>query len=301
MPGAPQARTLRKGCGMSGLTLLAFLLAQATSVAPGTQIRALTVSFVDEKGTEVADLGAKDVAVVENGVTRDVTSFQRDARPLAVAILLDSSAAVAASYRLNLVDAVLRLVARFPDGTRYAIWTTGDRPTRIVELTSDKGAAGGALRRVAPQGGNTMLDALAEASAELAKLAREDERTLLVAITATGPELSSRDKHRAAEETARTGVLVLAVGIDELDGDFETRTNLGYVFGRLATATAGRYDVVLSAMAVEGALGRLWAVVRGSYRLAYATVPDLAKRKLRIDVARPGTSVLVPATAELEP
>src|SRR5512147_3136838 len=98
---------------MSGLTLLAFLLAQATSVEPGTRIRTVSVTFVDEKGAEVTGLGAKDVAVLENGVTRDISSFKRDARPLAVAILLDSSAAVADSYRLNLVDAVLGLISRF--------------------------------------------------------------------------------------------------------------------------------------------------------------------------------------------
>jgi hypothetical protein len=283
---------------MPGLTLAAFLLAQATSVAPGTQIRALTLSFVDEKGAEVADLGAKDLAVIENGLTRDITSFKPDARPLAVAILLDSSAAVAPSYRLNLVDAVLGLIARFPEGTRYTLWTTGDRPTRIVELTSDKGLAGGALRRIAPQGGNTMLDALAEASADLAKAAREDERTLVVAITGAGPELSSRDKLRAVEETARSRVWLLAVEFDESESDLDARTNLGYVFDRLASASGGRYDVVLSPMAVDGALRKLWAVVRGSYRLAYATVPDLKKRKLRIDVARPGTHVLLPAAAQ---
>ena len=97
---------------MSALTLAAFLLAQATSVEPGTQIRAFTLSFVDAKGAEVVDLGARDVAVVENGQTRDITSFKPDARPLAIAILVDSSAAVGEGYRLNVVDAVVGLVAR---------------------------------------------------------------------------------------------------------------------------------------------------------------------------------------------
>jgi len=283
---------------MSALTLAAFLLAQATSVEPGTQIRAFTLSFVDAKGAEVVDLGARDVAVVENGQTRDITSFKPDARPLAIAILVDSSAAVGEGYRLNVVDAVVGLVARFPEGTRYALWTTGDRPTRLVELTSDKGAVGGALRRVVPQGGNTMLDALAEASTDLAKHAREDERTVVIAITGSGPELSSRDKYRAAEETARSRAWLLAVEFEQAEGDLDARTNLGYVCERLAKATGGRFDVVLSPMAIDGALRKLWAVVRGSYRLAYATAPGLKQRKLRIDIARPGTSVLLPATAQ---
>ncbi len=286
---------------MSGLTLWTLLLAQAIVVEPGTQICTVSVSFVDQKGAEVADLGAKDVAVLENGVMRDVTSFERDTRPLAVAILLDSSAAVAVSYRLSLVDAVLGLVARLPEGARYALWATGDRPTRVVDLTDDKSAAGGALRRVVPQGGNTMLDALAEASADLAKHAREDERTLVVAVTGSGPELSHRDRLRAAEEAEASRVLLLAVEIDDAESDLEARTSLGYVLGRLARASCGRYDVVLSPMAVDRALTRLWSVVSGSYRLAYATTPNLEKRTLRIDVARPGTQVLLPAGAARQP
>ncbi len=286
---------------MIAATLAALLLTQATSVAPGTEIRAVTVSFVDEKGAEVRDLGVKDVALLENGVTRDITSFKPDTRPLDVAILVDSSAMVATSFRLNLLDAVLGLVARLPEGSRYAIWTTGDRPTKIVALTGDKGAAGGALRRVAPQGGNTMLDALAEASADLAKTAREGDRTAVIAITETGPELSSRDRFRALEETLRSRACVLAVEVDDPEGDFDARARLSYVFDRLAKATGGRYEVVLSSMAADSALRKVSAVIRGSYRLAYATVPDLEKRSLKISVARPGTRVLVPAAVAQKP
>jgi len=37
-------------------------------------------------------------------------------------------------------------------------------------------------------------------------------------------------------------------------------------------------------------------VLRAGYRLSYATVPDLKKRKLELSVARPGTKVLLPAS-----
>ena len=38
-----------------------------------------------------------------------------------------------APYRLHVVDAVLQLPGRLPEGTRYAVWTTGDRPTQVVD------------------------------------------------------------------------------------------------------------------------------------------------------------------------
>jgi VWFA-related protein len=286
---------------MSALTLAVFLLGQAApATAPGTEVRALTVTLLDEKDAEVTDVSADDVALTENGVARDITSFKPDRRPLSVAVLVDSSAAVGSSYRLNVVEAVVSLIARLPDGSRYALWTTGDRPTKIVDHTDDRGAAGAALRRVAPQGGNYMLDAFSEASADLKKLSREGDRTAVVAVSFMGPELSYLDKYRSAEVAEKNAELFLSVQVDSGGADFEMRTNLGYVMDRLARATGGRDEIILSAMGTDTALRKLSAHLRSGYRLAYATVPDLKKRDLDLSVARLGTKVLLPIASSRE-
>jgi len=283
---------------MSALAFSVLLAAQAPAAppatAPGTEIRALTVTLVDDKGQEVTDVSAADVALVENGVHRDVASFARDLRPLAAAILVDTSAAVSSSYRLNVVDAVVGFVARLPAGARYSIWTTGDRPTKIVDYTDDRGAAGAALRRVAPQGGNYTLDALMEASADLAKLAKEGDRRVVVAVTGLGPEFSYSDKQRVADEAEARADLFLSVQVDVGGFDFETRTRLSYALERLATASGGRADQVLSFRSLDSALKKLSAHLASGYRLRYATLPELKKRKLELSVARPGTRVVIP-------
>jgi VWFA-related protein len=286
---------------MSALTLAVFLLGQAApATAPGTEVRALTVTLLDEKGQEVTDISAADVALAENGVSRDVASFKPDRRPLSVAVIVDTSAAVGAAYRLNVVDAVVGLVARLPDGARYAVWTTGDRPTKVVDHTDDRQAAGEALRRVAPQGGNTLLDAFAEASVDLKKLSREGDRTVVVAVTGMGPELSSLDKYRSTEQAEKNAELFLSVQIDTGDADFEMRSNASYVMDRLARTSGGRYEVILSAMSTDNALRKMSAHLRSGYRLAYATLPDLKKRKLDLSVARPGTEVFLPVASARE-
>ncbi len=283
---------------MSALAVAILLAVQAPAAPPktaeGTEIRALTVTLVDDKGQEVTDVSAADVALEENGVHRDIASFARDTRPLAVAILVDSSAAVSSSYRLNVVDAVVGLVARLPEGTRYAIWTTGDRPTKLVDYTEDRGAAGAALRRVAPQGGNYTLDALSEASRDLEKLAREGDRKAVVAVTGQGPEFSYRDKQSAAQDAEGRADLFLSVQVEAAEGDFDTRTRLSYALERLATASGGRTDQVLSYMALDSALKKLSVHLASAFRLRYATLPDLKKRKLELRVARPGTRVVIP-------
>jgi VWFA-related protein len=286
---------------MSALTLAVFLLGQAApATAPGTEVRALTVTLLDEKDQEVTDVSAGDIALTENGVARDITSFKPDRRPLTVAVLVDTSAAVGSSYRLNVVEAVVGLIARLPDGARYALWTTGDRPTKVVDHTDDRGAAGTALRRVAPQGGNYMLDAFSEASADLKKSGREGDRTAVVALSFMGPEFSYLDKYRSAEVAEKNAELFLSVQVESGEADFEMRTNLSYVMDRLARATGGRYDIILSAMSVDAALRKLSAHLRSGYRLAYATLPDLKKRNLDLSVARLGTKVLLPSTSARE-
>jgi VWFA-related protein len=279
---------------MSALALTLLLAQGPAAAANGAEMRALTVTLVDDKGQEVADVSPEDVALVENGVHRDIASFKRDERPLVVAVLVDTSALTASAYRLNVVDAVLGLVGRLPSGTRYSVWTTGDRPMKLVDYTDDRAAAGTPLRRVAPQGGNYMLDALAEATADMNKLAKEGERRAVVAVTGVGPEFSYLDKQVAAEKAEGKADLFLSVQVDPSAGDEDARQRLSYTLDRLASQSGGRDEQVLSYMALDGGLKKLSATLVSAYRLRYASVPDLKKRKLQLTVARPGTKVLIP-------
>ncbi len=289
---------------MPALALLALLLGQAApTTAPGTEVRAISVTLLDGKDQEVTDVSASDVALLENGVSRPIVSFKPDRRPLSVAVLVDTSAAVGSSYRLNVVDAVVGLIARLPEGSRYALWTTGDRPTKVRDFTDDRGAAAAALRTVAPMGGNYMLDAFGEASRDLKKNGREGDRTALVAVSFMGPEFSSLDKYRAAEVAGANADLFLSVFVEAAEGaqaDFEMQTNLSYVMDRLAKSTGGRFETILSPMGVDGALRKASANLRSAYRLLYATVPDLKKRDLDLRVARKDTKVLLPAASTRE-
>ena len=279
---------------MSALALTLLLAQGPAAAANGAEMRALTVTLVDDKGQEVADVSPEDVALVENGVHRDIASFKHDERPLVVAVLVDTSAATASAYRLNVVDAVLGLVGRLPPGTRYSVWTTGDRPTKLVDYTDDRAAAGTPLRRVAPQGGNYMLDALAEGTADMNKLAKEGERRAVVAVTGVGPEFSYLDKQAAAEKAEGKADLFLSVQVDPSSGDEDARQRLAYTLDRLASQSGGRDEQVLSYMALDGGLKKLSAYLVSAYRLRYVSVPDLKKRKLQLTVARPGTKVLIP-------
>ena len=113
-------------------------------------------------------------------------------------------------------------------------------------------------------------------------------------MTGLGPEFSYRDKQHAAEKAEGRADLFLSVQVDSGVDDPDARERLSYALDRLATASGGRDEHVLSYMALDSALKKLSASLVSAYRLRYASVPDLKKRKLELRVARPGTKVLIP-------
>ena len=169
------------------IALAAALLLQASAPA---DVRTLNVWITDSKGSAVRGLVPEEAAVVENGVARNVTRLEQDRRPLTLAVV--------SFYRLHLVDPVVQLLNQLPEGSRFAVWTTGDRPQKIVDWGDDVAAASRALKRVAPLGGNTVLDAIVEASADLRQ--KESERSAVVVVSGVGIGFSNYERRQVVEK-----------------------------------------------------------------------------------------------------
>ena len=280
--------------------LIAALLSQAASPTAATEARTISFSVVDDKGQPVRTLGPEDVAVQENGVARELARLELDPRPLAIAVLLDSSVTMAPHYRLYVVDAVLQFLLRLPEGTRYALWTTGDRASKVYDWGDNRAAAAKALRRVSPQGGNTLLDALVEASRDLRN--REDARSAMVVVTGLGIGFANYDRRRVVDEVQKHPVTVLAVEVDEDrsppelgSSDHTTGVDYDYVLSTLARSSGGVRETVLSAMGIERALQGIAAQLTSQYRLTYASAAAARNPKVEVTVALPGVKVRVGA------
>lgn len=272
---------------MNSAAALLLLLATA---APDVEVRGLEVAFVDAAGAPVTDLTSEEVAIVENGTARATLSFRRDDRPLNLVLLVDSSQPIGNDFRLQFVDAVAQAIARLPAGSRYSLWTTGDRPTKVVDFTDDRGAAAGPLRRVFPQGGNRVLDAIVEAAGELRKTA-EGARAAMLIVSGTGVGFTDVPRERVLDEGLRQPLRYLVLQVSEPaapEGGEVSRFDYEYVFQNLARRSGGRHELVLSAMGVGKALPALAAELAAGYRLVYDALPGAKKRKLEVKVARPG-------------
>ena len=277
---------------MSSIFLGVFLLAQAAPASEAEVLsRTVTVTVTDEKGAPVSGLAREDVALIENGVARDVVSFSLDRRPLTVVFLLDTSEAIQPAYRLHVVPAVTAFFAGLPEGTQFALWTLGERPQKRVDYTDDKARVDQALKRVAPAGGSTLLDALVEATKDLKK--KEGEHSAVVVVSATGPEFSSTYRERVVESALLPDTTFLSILLEEGATDNENRTNYDFVLDGLAKKSGGVLANTLSSMGLDRELKGLLACLTAQYRLTYATPPELKQRKLEVTVAHPGTKVRI--------
>jgi hypothetical protein len=269
----------------------------AASAAEDVPTRTVSFWAMGDKGEAVEGLTTDEVVVMEDGVARVVTRVARDTRPLTVAIVVDSSGPLASVYRLNVVEPVAEFVGQLPPGTRYALWTTGDRPRKAVDFTDDRARAVPALRKTFPTGGNTLFDALTEAAEDLEK--REGERTMLVAITGVGIGFSSHSRQGVVDAVRKSGVPVMAVQYEEKGSDdFQaagadqvTRADYDYVLGSLTKG--GVFERPVSAMGLGTSLRKMAAALSG-FQATYA-LDDAGRKanKVEVQIARPGVKARV--------
>jgi len=273
------------------------LLAALLLLQPAVDTYSLRAVISDAKGAPLRDLETSDVSLSVGGATVSLTRFEKDERPARVALLIDSSQPFQNAYRLQFNEAAKAFVASLPSNTRLSVWTTGDRPTKVVDDmdVSEDGSAqkvSRTLSLLAPMGGNTILDAMVEAAEDLKK--KEGERYVLAFLSGQGPGFSNDNRQGLVDRVFRTGVEVMGTLIAEHGegvggGDVEP-ADYDYVFGTLAERTGGRFERPMTVMAASPAMVKVAADLRSTYRLAFH-FSGKRPSKIALQVARPSIKV----------
>ncbi len=277
--------------------MIHFVLAALGLLQPAGDTYSLRAVVSDAKNAPVRDLELSDVSLTAGGATVPLTRFERDERPSRVALLIDSSLPMGTAYRLQFMDAAKAFIASLPATTRISVWTTGDRPHKVIDdLSLDEEGRGrevsARLSLVAPSGGNTFLDALVEASEDLQK--KEGERSIVVFISGSGPGFANDVREGIVDRVLKTKVEVAGVLVSERGeggGGDVAQEDYDYVVSRLTEVTAGREERPLSVMGTGSALQRVAADLRSTYRLAYSYSGSDRRPKIALQVARPKVKV----------
>ena len=127
-------------------------------------------AVVDSKGAPVQGLTASDFGVREDRVAREVLKAAPATAPLQVALLIDDSQA-ATSMIQPLREGITGFIDQLQGKADIALITFGERPTTLVEYTSETPLLKKGVGRIfaRPGSGPYFLDAILDASRGLQK------------------------------------------------------------------------------------------------------------------------------------
>jgi VWFA-related protein len=251
------------------------------------------VGVADAKGEPVSGLAATDFRVREDGVAREVIKVEEATAPLSISLLVDDSQAAMPALQMirEAVDAFITTIGGKAD---LALATFGDRPTPLVDYTTDQKKLTAASHRIFPRrdAGAYLLDALVEVSKGLQK--RESARRAIVVLTMDdNVEFSNRQYQEvlAAIDKAGATLHVVSLGTPGSSQADEMR-NRNTVIAVGTERTGGRRDNVLALTGAAPRLKQVAAELTHQYLVTYGRPETLIPpEKIEVSVGNPALTV----------
>jgi VWFA-related protein len=250
----------------------------------GAREQTLYVSAVDSKGEPVEGLTPADFIVTEDGRRREVLRVSRAIEPMDIALLVDNSASSAQAIS-SIREGLRSFVAKMAPGNNIALVSIADRPTVLVDYTSDPKRLGDGVGRLfaMSSSGMTLLDALVETSTGLQR--RETPRAVIVPIITDGVEFTNRYYRDVVAAVNKGGAAlhVLAIGMFYVTNDDTTRER-ALVLDMGTKETGGQRVTLLADSAVAQALPKLARELSSQYKVVYGRPESLIQPE-KIEVA----------------
>jgi VWFA-related protein len=259
----------------------------------GARERTLYVSAVNDKGEPVEGLGVDAFVIREDGVRREVLRASRAVEPIDIALLVDNS--TAADQEITFIrDALSRFDALMAPNNQIALITLADRPTIVVDYTSDpKRLADGVGRLFSmPNSGMTLLDAIVETAKGLER--RETPRAVIVPIITDGQEFTNRYYRDVAAEArkAQAAMHVVSIGLFYHNDNDQGIRERSFLLDEGPRVTGGQRISLLTPMALPDAMQRLAHELSSQYKVVYGRPETLVPpEKTEVSSARPGITM----------
>ena len=293
---------------ISLLSFLAIAIAVAVASSSSTRLdaqagareRTLFVSAVNDKGETVEGLGPDAFVVREDGRRREILRVSRATEPLDVALMFDNSQA-AADEVVFLREGLTRFVTAMGEQHRIALIGLAERPTAVVQYTTDKKQLTTAIGRLFSVGGSgmTLLDALFETSRGLRK--RDSVRAAFVPVVTDGTEFTNRYSKDIVRELRESGAALHAVTIGRfIHSDEHPVRERSFLIDDGPRSTGGQRIQLLVANPLGDVLERLARELSSQYKVVYGRADSLYNTgSVEIASARP--DVKMRGTAAREP
>lgn len=217
---------------------------QQPTFRTGIDVVSLSVTVTDPDERFVTDLAKEEFLVYEDGVQQDVTFFSRRQLPIALALLMDTSASM--DERMTTAqEAAIGFARRLRPEDLAEIVDFDSRVDILQTFTNDVDELETAIRRTSAGGSTSLYNALYISLKELRKapLNAEDLRREAIVVLSDGEDTSSLVTFEEVLELAkRSETAIYTIG---LKAEEDSRSRGGFreadfVLRQLAQETGGR-------------------------------------------------------------
>ena len=214
---------------------------QVPSFRTGVDVVSLNVTVSDGTARFVTDLKPEDLLVYEDGVLQEITYFSRRQLPIALALLIDTSASM--DERMTTAqEAAIGFSRRLRPEDLAEIIDFDSRVDILQTFTNSVADLEGAIRQTSAGGSTSLYNALYISLRELKKapLRVEDVRREAIVVLSDGEDTSSLVTFEEVLDLAkRSETAIYSIGLKSDDGGSGFR-EADFVLRQLAQETGGR-------------------------------------------------------------
>ncbi len=257
----------------------------------------LNVTVIDQKQHYLTDLDSKDFSIFEDGAKQEITYFNRTTLPIALSLLLDTSASME-SRMTTAQDAAIGFAKKLRPQDLAQVVDFDTRVEILQNFTTDAAALETAIRGTTAGGSTSMYNALYISLKELVKVqakSDDDVRRRAVVLLSDGEDTSSLVTFEEVLDLAkRSATTIYAIGLQSKESSISKGfREAEFVLRQLAQETGGRAFFVQRPEDLGGIYGEIANELASQYVLGYASTNpkrDGAWRRLNVQVGRQGTT-----------
>jgi Ca-activated chloride channel family protein len=263
----------------------------------GVDLVSLNVT-VNESGTTryATDLTAEDFQVFEDGVKQDVTYFTRANLPIALSVLIDTSASMESRLQ-TAQDAAIGFARKLREQDLAEIIDFDSRVVILQAFTNKFSELEHAIRRTSAGGSTSLYNAVYIALKDLKKIVAsniEDIRRQAIVVLSDGEDTSSLLPFEEVLDLAkRSETAIYAIGLRSPEaGSSASRgfKEAEFVLKQLTQETGGRAFFPNQATELAGIYSQISDELSSQYTVAYTSrnlKKDGAWRRIVVRVGRP--------------
>ena len=269
---------------------------QTPAFRAGIDIVSLNVTVTDGVNHYVTDLEESDFQIFEDSVKQEITFFSRRQQPIALSLLLDSSASMEDKLP-TLQTAASNFVRRLRPNDIAQVIDFDSRVDVRQMFTGNQTDLITAIDRIASGGSTSLNNAIYIALKELKKIkavSEEDVRRQALVVFSDGEDTSSLVSFDEVLDLAkRSETAIYAIGLRSPSGGHRDFKEAEFVLRQLSQETGGRVFFPTSVAELPKIYDQIAEELASQYTLGYTSKNgrrDGAFRRIVVQTTRAGVT-----------